>query len=121
MYQPTSATLMRYRQRQHEGILDQLRDERLPVILAGDFNATPTSPSTASLTALGFTDAYDLGGYGPGHTWPNRTFAKFLPGIRIDHVYLSEGPTCTASHVGEPIGSDHRPVIADIGIINISQ
>jgi endonuclease/exonuclease/phosphatase (EEP) superfamily protein YafD len=40
----------------------------------------------------------------------------WLPGIRIDHVYLSPELTATAARVGSFVGSDHRPVIAEVGL-----
>jgi endonuclease/exonuclease/phosphatase (EEP) superfamily protein YafD len=96
-------------------LVDQLRREPLPVILAGDFNFTAETPNAAALTGLGLTDAFDLAGVGRGSTWPVRpAWASWLPGVRIDHVYLSAGLTCAAYATGGPMGSDHLPIVADV-------
>ena len=98
-------------------LADQLRREPLPVILAGDFNFTAETPNAAALTAGGLTDAFDLAGWGRGSTWPVRPrWRTYLPGVRIDHVYLSPALTCTRYQTGGYIGSDHLPIIADLAV-----
>jgi endonuclease/exonuclease/phosphatase (EEP) superfamily protein YafD len=98
-------------------VIDQLRREPLPAVLAGDFNFTAETPNAAALTAAGLTDAFDLAGWGRGSTWPVRPrWTAWLPGVRIDHVYLSPGLTCTRYATGGYIGSDHLPIVADVAI-----
>ena len=41
---------------------------------------------------------------------------RYVPGIRIDHIYLRGGLTCLEAHTGIGAGSDHRPVIAEIAM-----
>ncbi|MCB9849604.1 MAG: endonuclease/exonuclease/phosphatase family protein [Phycisphaerales bacterium] len=114
MHQPFAGS-MSHRLRQFTGIREQLAQETLPVIIAGDYNATPTSPILSAMAEMNFADAWDIAGWGRGTTWPDVSAARHLPGIRIDHVYLSADLTCTDVSVGKGHGSDHRPVIADIG------
>ncbi len=98
-------------------LADQLRSEPLPAILAGDFNFTAETPNAAALTGVRLTDAFDLAGWGRGSTWPVRPrWAAWLPGVRIDHVYLSPALTCTRYAAGGYIGSDHLPIVADVAL-----
>jgi endonuclease/exonuclease/phosphatase (EEP) superfamily protein YafD len=62
--------------------------------------------------------AHELVGFGLSNTWGPRWYPSlnWLPGVRIDHIWLSSELTATSSAVGLDTGSDHRPVIADIGI-----
>ena len=64
---------------------------------------------------VGLADAFDLGGWGRGSTWPVTSFFRYLPGVRLDHIYLGGGLTCSDCRTGVGEGSDHRPVIAKIG------
>ncbi len=103
-------------------LAEQVRREALPVVLAGDFNFTAETPNAAALTGptplgVGLTDAFDLAGRGRGTTWPVRPrWAAWLPGVRIDHVYLSPGLTCTRYATGTYDGSDHLPIVADLAV-----
>jgi endonuclease/exonuclease/phosphatase (EEP) superfamily protein YafD len=114
MFQPWPARNMQFRRAQFRGVLDRLRRERLPVIIAGDLNGTTTGWVHAELTRRGLSDAHQLAGWGIGSTWPNLTWLRHLPGITIDHIYVGPELTCTASTVGSGPGSDHRPVVATV-------
>lgn len=106
---------------QFADLLDRLRSARLPVIAAGDFNFTSTSPNADALRRIGFRDAHSIAGAWRGTTWPMRGFFSRLPvpKIRIDHVYLPPGLTADAVRTGLAHGSDHRPVIAEIGFARL--
>jgi endonuclease/exonuclease/phosphatase (EEP) superfamily protein YafD len=101
-------------------LVDQLHREPLPVVLAGDFNFTAETPNAAALTRptdLALTDAFDLAGRGRGSTWPVRPrWAGWLPGVRIDHVYLAPGLTCPRYATGGYMGSDHLPIAVDVAV-----
>lgn len=100
---------------QLDGLLRKIAAETRPVILAGDFNFTDDSPLGALMAAHGLLDAYSQGGYARGDTWPVLTdWQRWLPGVRIDHIYLRGGWLCIAAQTGEGRGSDHRPVTADL-------
>lgn len=96
-------------------LLDILRDEPLPVILAGDFNFTDRSANAAALHDAGFVSTHALAGRGRGSTWPVHNWMRYLPGIRLDHIYLRGPLTCRQSGTCESTGSDHRPIISVIG------
>jgi vancomycin resistance protein VanJ len=101
--------------REFADLLDRLRREKLPIILAGDFNFTNASVFADELERLGLVDAHRINGWGRGSTWPMRTVLRWFPGIRLDHIFLSKELTSTHSRTGTGQGSDHRPVIAEIG------
>lgn len=99
-------------------LVNQVRAETLPVILAGDFNFTDATPNESALKAAGLQDGFELAGRGRGSTWPvEPKWMQWLPGVRIDHVFFSSQLMCTGFTVGDYDGSDHLPVIADIAIV----
>jgi endonuclease/exonuclease/phosphatase (EEP) superfamily protein YafD len=95
-------------------LIGQFQQEHDPLIVVGDFNATPQTPNLHAYESLGLCSTHDLAGIGRGTTWPDVGLIKHLPGFRIDHILLGQQLTCTEDHVGGPTGSDHRPIIADI-------
>jgi endonuclease/exonuclease/phosphatase (EEP) superfamily protein YafD len=95
-------------------LLARLSAETMPVLVTGDLNCTETTPQAYALRRAGFADAHDLAGYGRGSTWPVNGVLRYVPGLRLDHIYLSAQLTATAYRTGTGQGSDHRPLIADI-------
>lgn len=96
-------------------LLKHVAAERRPVIVCGDFNLTTRSSLGAWVAAAGLQDVHDLAGAGRGATWPaSRRVPQWL-GIRIDHIYVSEGLTATQTQVSGQIGSDHRAIWGEIG------
>ncbi len=100
---------------QFADLLAHLAGESRPFILAGDFNFTERTPQAAALRRLGLIEAFDQGGWGRGSTWPVNSVFRYVPGLRLDHIYLGGGLACSDCRVGQGRGSDHRPVIAKIG------
>jgi endonuclease/exonuclease/phosphatase (EEP) superfamily protein YafD len=96
-------------------LVNDIRNETDPVIVAGDFNATETTPNLHAYNRLGLQSAWDIAGVGRGSTWPDVTWLKHLPGVRIDHILIGRPLTCRYVRVCGPTGSDHRPVVADVG------
>ncbi len=95
----------------------QLVADRLPAVAAGDWNFTAETPNAAALARAGLTDAFDLAGGGRASTWPVLPrWRAWLPGVRIDHVYLTPGLTCTRYATGPFDGSDHLPIVADVSV-----
>ena len=90
--------------------------ERRPLVLAGDFNHTPTSMPAGWLWSAGLNDAHTLAGTGRGLTWPAEDGLLSFSGFRLDQVLVSQGLIVSRCRVGNDIGSDHRPVIARIGL-----
>lgn len=83
-----------------------------PLLAIGDFNLSPLSPHFAALLRDGCLRSAAAGrGWQP--TWP-----VFLPviGIQIDHALVSPDIAVNSFRVGAIKGSDHRPIIVDLGI-----
>jgi endonuclease/exonuclease/phosphatase (EEP) superfamily protein YafD len=97
----------------------QVNRDKFPVIAAGDFNFTDTTPNEAVLKRVGLSDAFESAGHGRGSTWPMEPkWKQWLPGVRIDHIFFSRQLDCTWFAVGQYDGSDHLPIVADIAIRN---
>jgi len=102
--------------------LDEMRDfeqrlratSRAHVIVAGDFNFSGATLQASAIRSTGFKDAFEEAGAGRGNTWPVNGIFRYLPGIRLDHIYLSPGLRCRSIRTGTGSGSDHRPLIAEI-------
>ena len=78
-----------------------------PLILAGDFNASPDSPAIEALSQT-FTPLSDAA---------SPTFPADNPTVTIDYImYKGDNPPTVLSSqvVNEPMASDHRPVTASL-------
>jgi endonuclease/exonuclease/phosphatase (EEP) superfamily protein YafD len=95
-------------------LLRRLGGEGRHAMAIGDFNFVDHGAMGRSLHDLGFLDAHGLAGGGRGATWPRNDWLRFLPGIRIDHVYLGSGLTSTEAWVDRPTGSDHLPIGCEV-------
>ena len=77
------------------------------ILLAGDFNL-PTDSNIYRDALSGFSDAFEMRGFGFGMTY----HAKWTV-TRIDHILAGAGWEASRCWVGPYLGSPHRPVIAD--------
>jgi endonuclease/exonuclease/phosphatase (EEP) superfamily protein YafD len=81
-----------------------------PVLLMGDLNLTPWSPVFARLRDTGNLRDGSIA-RGLTTTWN----AHFLwLGVLIHHILINQKIAVLESRVAEDIGSDHRPVVADL-------
>ena len=99
---------------QFADLLDILEKDNRPIILAGDFNFTERSPQAAHLASAGLADTLSSAGFATKSTWPVHSFFRYIPHIRLDHIYISQDLACTHCTTGVGQGSDHRPVIATL-------
>ncbi|MTI45493.1 endonuclease/exonuclease/phosphatase family protein [Roseibium hamelinense] len=84
-----------------------------PVIVAGDFNATPWSPLFKRLLRSTGLERVDCGGF-LRPTWLSTTPGLGLP---LDHILLRGDIVETGCAVGPLSGSDHAPVRADLNLM----
>ena len=83
-----------------------------PCIVVGDFNATPWSTVFRDLQSTGGLVNSQVG-FGRAPTWPAAFSTVGM--IPIDHLLHSEELVTVNRFVGEANGSDHRPLIVEIG------
>jgi endonuclease/exonuclease/phosphatase family metal-dependent hydrolase len=92
---------------------EELRHERRPLVVAGDFNATRHHPSFRRLLSDGLADAHERRGRGWAATWPRDRW-PLPPLMRLDHVLVTPEVAVRSVREGVGRGSDHRPVVADL-------
>jgi len=83
------------------------------VIVCGDFNTPPWSGPLRRFAAN--SRLHDL--YGDrawaAYSWPTWGYILRVP---IDNCFVGNGVTVTAHHEGPNVGSDHRPLVVDMGV-----
>jgi endonuclease/exonuclease/phosphatase (EEP) superfamily protein YafD len=83
-----------------------------PLLIAGDFN-TPIESRIFQEHWGDFTDAFSRAGVGLGMTKYNGWIR-----VRIDHVLTGSAWRAEHVEVGPDLGSDHRPVIVDLTLLD---
>jgi endonuclease/exonuclease/phosphatase (EEP) superfamily protein YafD len=87
-----------------------------PVIMLGDFNATPWSRTMRAISAG--TGLLPSGSYDP--SWPLRLSrlkeVRLFPQLQLDQLLLPDGVTLLSIGTGPDLGSDHLPLIARIAV-----
>lgn len=88
-----------------------------PKIIAGDFNM-PSDSSIFRRDWSSYTDAFGYAGFGFGLTKQTETprFGGTF-GSRIDFILMDENFRPNSCWVGPNLGSDHRPVLAEINVV----
>ncbi|MCC5828291.1 MAG: endonuclease/exonuclease/phosphatase family protein [Phycisphaeraceae bacterium] len=87
------------------------QSEKYPVIVIGDFNATPTSRSGRT-----FARGSQLRRVGT-HPWNAGSWPSILPrwlSLPLDQVWVDHTIGIQDFRIGPPVGSDHRPVLVDV-------
>jgi vancomycin resistance protein VanJ len=80
-------------------------------IVAGDFNM-PVESGIYKEYWGETTNAFSVAGWGRGHT----KFTRWH-GVRIDHILIANpGVGAIQAYVGPDVGSDHRPVFAELAL-----
>lgn len=91
----------------------------LPTIVIGDLNETPFgAPYQAFLATTGYRSVREAGGFTP--SWPTELGGIPVPTlgrIPIDHILVSSDFHPRSVRVGEPIGSDHMPIVAEVAFV----
>ncbi|WP_158498763.1 endonuclease/exonuclease/phosphatase family protein [Magnetospira sp. QH-2] len=78
-----------------------------PLVIGGDFNATPWSPLYRDLLSQNRL----LASGSVLWSWPS---GWLLPGIPIDHFFGRDGAQVRVLSAGPDLGSDHKPLLADV-------
>jgi endonuclease/exonuclease/phosphatase (EEP) superfamily protein YafD len=108
----TSITEFPERKKQLMWFANQVNKKPMPVIVAGDMNATPYSPLFRKLLSLsGLKDTST--GFGWQPSWPAYLPLLWIP---IDHILVSPEIQVYRRDIGSFIGSDHFPVFAELTI-----
>ncbi len=103
-------TIWRWAENEHASA--ELKRYPEDLIIAGDFNTPVESPIFRKAWGR-YGNAFSQAGFGCGGTVTfQRRNIHFSS--RIDHVLLGSNWRCCAAWVGPDLGSDHRPVIADL-------
>jgi endonuclease/exonuclease/phosphatase (EEP) superfamily protein YafD len=109
---PIAPSNFRYRNRQLDDVAKLAADRAGPVMLIGDLNTTSWSPYFARLVEVsGLRDSRR--GFGVEGTWPWLPLPLRIP---IDHCLVSPTIAVYGRHVGDFVGSDHRPIVVDFAI-----
>lgn len=98
------------------GVLaEHLRQAPRPLVVAGDLNAPETSVVVQTLLHTGLRDAFSSAGKGYGFTHGHSLLRGWgLSFLRIDHILVSDDIGVADAWSGGRIGSQHRPVVADL-------
>jgi len=111
----TNPSLKKYfeiRKKHFLELADKIMNATSPVIVAGDFNATPYSPMFKRLIETsGLIDSRN--GFGWQPSWPTSFPLFWLP---IDHILVSPDIRVHRRTTGSYIGSDHYPIIAELSV-----
>ncbi|MBL9149720.1 MAG: endonuclease/exonuclease/phosphatase family protein [Phycisphaerae bacterium] len=88
----------------------------IPLIVAGDFNESPDGRAFAGFVETsGLRPARE--GFGRTPTWPSSNGELLVPTflqMAIDHCFVSKHFDVRHFDRGPDIGSDHRPILADL-------
>jgi len=96
-------------------LLRRVKAEENPVIVAGDFNTSHTSPMYREIADGGLCDSFGEVGQGWGMTWP-ASGGLLPPLLRIDYIWHTDALHALRAWRGPILGSDHLPVIADFAL-----
>ncbi len=83
------------------------------LVVAGDFNSTNWALALRKQLDLGLRDSFAVAGRGYGYTYGQYT-PLHTPVMRIDHILVGLKWKVLNVQVGNTVGSDHSPVIADL-------
>ncbi len=84
----------------------------VPLVLAGDFNATLDHANLRELLDTGYVSAGEAVGRGLVSTWPSKL--KWPLPVTIDHILAERGIAVAEYDVEKINGSDHRAVYAEL-------
>ncbi|MDQ4075612.1 MAG: endonuclease/exonuclease/phosphatase family protein [Chloroflexota bacterium] len=99
-------------------LLTAVEEVDLPLLVVGDFNASPTNETYAMLSKY-LDDVWRKVGMGPGFTFPSpaATFGWEYPFLRIDYIWMRGAISPLSIRVLRSVtGSDHLPLLAEFAV-----
>lgn len=107
------------RDAQIRNLIERVKAETLPYVVAGDFNMSDQSLVYNELAAV-MRDSFREAGTGLGTSWfhAQRFGLPSLipPLVRIDYIWHSAGFRAISAALGPYLGSDHLPVYATLAL-----
>ncbi len=111
---PTRSSSFKVRNEELRKLADYVLELDSPVVVVGDFNTTMWSPYYGELVEkTNLRNARQ--GFGIQPSWPTHLPFLYIP---IDHCLVSPDIQVLKSRTGRNVGSDHLPLITDLGIVN---
>lgn len=110
-YPPVSRAAYNARNRRLRGLATELSQTPHAYLMAGDFNASPYEPIYAEVLEYGRLRDHESGDLKWRSTWKSRIP---LFGLELDHLLLGGQADYERYRIGDDIGSDHYPLIADV-------
>jgi endonuclease/exonuclease/phosphatase (EEP) superfamily protein YafD len=109
---PVSAAALVAQREELDAVADRAHTLAGPVVIMGDFNATPWSrPYRRFLASSGLCDS--RAGFGIQATFPAASVVLRIP---IDHLLATCSVGIADRHVERDVGSDHLPIVLDLVI-----
>ena len=84
------------------------------VVVCGDFNTPPWSGPLRDFAGNAHLRDLYGGRAWAGYSWPTWGYALRVP---LDNCFVSNSIAVTRFHDGPGIGSDHRPLVVDVGVV----
>lgn len=114
---PINAGLTFRGERQYADLSRLLNSINIPVVIAGDFNATAQHQRFQQLVDIGLGDAHQQAGRWLGATWGLRPPERLPDTLRIDHILMTQELEAVHSWTKPTTGSDHKMLVADVHVI----
>jgi endonuclease/exonuclease/phosphatase (EEP) superfamily protein YafD len=98
----------------NQQLADQIRDDPLPVLVAGDFNSPAMGPAHRLFTRI-LNDSHEVGGLGYGYTFPGKTgnpLALFRSWLRLDRILANGSWHLVGQQTETNRASQHLAVFA---------
>jgi endonuclease/exonuclease/phosphatase (EEP) superfamily protein YafD len=108
---PVDAEAIRRRNAQIRAIAQHVRDTGRPTVIAGDLNLTMWNAGYRPFEVVAHLHNA-RSGHGIGPTWP----ALGRLGVPIDHILATPDVSLRGFRLLRPIGSDHRPIVAEFAL-----
>ncbi len=109
---PISKEMAALRNAQLAELPDIVANQKHPVLLMGDLNASPWSPYFRAMQKASGLDN-SMKGFGFQPSWPSSLRLLQIP---LDHLLHSPEITIQNRMIGSAVGSDHLPVVVDFAL-----